>query len=276
MTTVAPSYTFTPDGSPAASKATDEHHNLLAAICDTQTRHLLHQLHLRGRHCLEVGAGAGSVAAWLATQVGPAGCVLATDLHPRPTVDHPRLKVIRHDIVAEPVPDGAWDLIHVRLLLQHLPERREILDRLVAALNSHGVLVVEDWDLTWSHGRVLSAPDTVATELFERFQDTLWHIFAEAGVDHAWASRVPQAMIEAGLQDVTAHIGCRSWAGGTAGTRLLAGDIGLLKDKLLDHGLSSEELDRVRELMADPTMVIRTPPMVSTIGYQPHSLRSRS
>ncbi len=271
MTTAAPSYTFTPDGSPAAN----EHHNLLAAICDTQTRQLLHQLGLRGRHCLEVGAGVGSVAGWLATQVGPGGCVLATDLHPRPTVDHPRLRVICHDIVAEPVPDGAWDLIHVRLVLQHLPERREVLDRLVAALNPHGVLVVEDWDLTWRHGRVLSAPDAVATDLFERYQDTLWRIFAEAGVDHAWASRAHSAMVGAGLEDISTHIYSRSWAGGTPGTKLLAGDIDLVTTKLLDHGLTTEELDRVRELMADPAMVIRTPPMVSTIGHQPHS-RPRS
>ncbi|HET9109188.1 MAG TPA: hypothetical protein VFN78_00040, partial [Ktedonobacterales bacterium] len=33
-----------------------------------------------GWRCLEVGAGAGSIAAWLCNRVGPEGSVLATDI----------------------------------------------------------------------------------------------------------------------------------------------------------------------------------------------------
>jgi ubiquinone/menaquinone biosynthesis C-methylase UbiE len=33
--------------------------------------------------CLEVGAGAGSIARWLARRVGPTGSVVATDLDTR-------------------------------------------------------------------------------------------------------------------------------------------------------------------------------------------------
>ena len=33
-----------------------------------------------GWRCLELGAGGGSIAVWLATQVGPAGRVVATDI----------------------------------------------------------------------------------------------------------------------------------------------------------------------------------------------------
>src|ERR1700740_2592078 len=38
---------------------------------------------LAGARCLEVGAGAGSVARWLAAQAGPSGQVIATDTNPR-------------------------------------------------------------------------------------------------------------------------------------------------------------------------------------------------
>jgi ubiquinone/menaquinone biosynthesis C-methylase UbiE len=37
----------------------------------------------QGWRCLEVGAGHGSVAGWLAAQVGPQGKVVATDINPR-------------------------------------------------------------------------------------------------------------------------------------------------------------------------------------------------
>ena len=36
-----------------------------------------------GWNCLEIGAGDGSVARWMAARVGPTGFVLATDIDPR-------------------------------------------------------------------------------------------------------------------------------------------------------------------------------------------------
>ena len=37
---------------------------------------------VRAAHCLEVGAGGGSIAHWLCQAVGPTGRVLATDIDP--------------------------------------------------------------------------------------------------------------------------------------------------------------------------------------------------
>ena len=36
-----------------------------------------------GARCLEVGAGSGSMALWMAARVGETGHVLATDINPR-------------------------------------------------------------------------------------------------------------------------------------------------------------------------------------------------
>lgn len=264
MTTTSSTYVFSNDDAVAPA-----HHEYLSAILNQHTVSRLVGLRLSGANCLEVGAGAGSIAVWLADQVGPDGRVLATDLHPMPIVDHPRLEVRRHDIVAEPVPDGAWDLIHARLLLQHLPERHEVLDKLASALAPGGALLIEDWDHTWRSGRVLNAPTLADAILFERFHDTLAKVFSSAGVDGGWASRVPAAMLAAGLVDVQAQIHARSWPGGSAFARLIAGDITQLDGELRAHGMTQEELERVRQLMDDPTMVIRTPPAVSTLGYRP-------
>ena len=47
-----------------------------------------------GWACWEIGAGGGSIARWLAEQVGPTGSVLATDIDPRfiPTSSWPSLR----------------------------------------------------------------------------------------------------------------------------------------------------------------------------------------
>ena len=101
-----------------------------------------------GWRCLELGAGGGSIASWLATQVGSAGRVVATDLDVSrfgtPLLD--RLEVRRLDLVTDALPVGPWDLIHERLVLQHVPARLEVLDRMVAALAPGGWIVLEDFD----------------------------------------------------------------------------------------------------------------------------------
>ncbi len=77
--------------------------------------------------CLEVGAGGGSAARWLVDRVGPTGRVLATDVNTHRLPADQGYQVLRHNVATEPVPDGPWDLIHTRMVLLHVPERREVL-----------------------------------------------------------------------------------------------------------------------------------------------------
>jgi ubiquinone/menaquinone biosynthesis C-methylase UbiE len=74
-----------------------------------------------GWHCLEVGGGGGSIAVWLAARVAPTGRVLVTDIDTRflETLNLPGIEVRRHDIATDPLPEGAFDLVHSRLMLQH-------------------------------------------------------------------------------------------------------------------------------------------------------------
>jgi len=56
----------------------------LSAVFDPGTiRHLETCGIGSGWHCLEVGGGGGSIAAWLSKRVGPTGRVLVTDIDPR-------------------------------------------------------------------------------------------------------------------------------------------------------------------------------------------------
>jgi SAM-dependent methyltransferase len=103
-----------------------------------------------GWRCLEVGAGTGSVASWLLERIGGEGQVVATDVETRwlEPMAGMNLEVRHHDLAADPIEAQGFDLIHARLLLEHLPERRAVLAKLVAALRSGGWLVVEDYDIS--------------------------------------------------------------------------------------------------------------------------------
>src|SRR4051812_38250562 len=79
----------------------------LEALWDPGTQSVIEALGIApGWRCLEVGAGAGSIAAWLAARVAPDGDVLATDLSTRHLdgLSAPNLEVRRHDILKDPLP----------------------------------------------------------------------------------------------------------------------------------------------------------------------------
>jgi SAM-dependent methyltransferase len=53
----------------------------------------------------------------------------------------------QHDIVAEPIGEASFDLVHTRLVIEHLPEPERLLEMLATATRSGGVLVVECTDM---------------------------------------------------------------------------------------------------------------------------------
>ncbi len=120
---------------------------LEACFDETTFRHLTAVGIGPGWRCWEVGAGSGSVAGWMADRVGSEGAVLATDLNVdwiRSNIS-PRVEIRLHDLTSDEIPRSAYDLIHARLVLGHLPQRDAIIPRLVSALASGGWLVLEEF-----------------------------------------------------------------------------------------------------------------------------------
>lgn len=218
-----------------------------------------------GWKCLEIGGGGGSLGDWLAERVGPDGEVTVTDLAPTPS-SRANVRVLRHDITRDPLPAGAFDLIHARLVLLHLPERLVVLERLVEALRPGGRLVLEEFDCTWTP--VLAAPDDNAVALFERLHSALMTLLEKAGAEPRWGRQVMGAMLRAGLEDVTATTYAESWQGGGEGIRLHRVNTeqvaGLLE-------VSAEERDRFLALLDDPSFVVNSYPLVSAQGRRKES-----
>lgn len=255
-------YSFDNDDAEAVDR-----HNYLSTVCDDFTFARLSTVgDLAGRRCLEVGAGGGSVARWLAER---AAHVLATDINPRHVPAGAGYDVLRHDLVTDPVPDAPWDLIHARLVLLHIPQRREILPRLAGALAPGGALVIEEWDTSFGK-LVLDAPDADAAELVNDYHRELsQNIMPKRGNRPGWATEVGAAMRAAGLVDVDTEIQARSWRGGTAGAMLIVANVGQLRGDFLAAGWTEERLDALCRVAADPRLVVRGHFAYSTIGYRP-------
>lgn len=243
----------------------------LSAILDQSTMEMLAPLvPLRGR-CLELGAGNGSVARWLGDAVGRHGRVVATDIRPEhmraDVTGHPRVEVRQHDVRTDALPSGPFDLVHARLLFAHLADRDALLPTLCEVLAPGGVLVIEEWGGA-GPGVVLASPWPETAELYRRYQQALIGMFAAAGNDPTWSTRVHQVMDAAGLIDVRTTVRARSWSGGTAGCQLPIEVSGQVRDRLLDHGLDAEDLDVLRAQLTDPRVVLLGNLTWSIVGHK--------
>lgn len=250
---------------------TREQHRLLAAAHDPLTLPRLAETGVAGGwRCLDVGTGGGTVAAWLTHQVGPSGSVLATDLSP--SADQPGVTVTQHDITCDPLPDNAFDLIVARLVLRHLPERTEVLARLVRALRPGGWLQVDETDTTYQP--CVLTPDRHTTALYDRFLAARDAVMERAGVDPGYGRRVTSAMRSAGLVDLDPVSGVEVWRPGSPGLALLAHTTVRLRDGLVAVGMTDRQLAEVRELFAHPGFRASSSVYYSVRGRRPGRRRS--
>ncbi|WP_344927972.1 class I SAM-dependent methyltransferase [Saccharopolyspora gregorii] len=200
-----------------------------------------------GWRCLDVGAGGGAVARWLAERVAPSGSVLATDLRPGPGSRPP---VVGHDVVVDPLPAEEFDLVVARLVLRHLPQRDAVLAKLVRALKPGGWLQVDEFDT--SYEPLLLAADEESALLYEKFLAAKEAAMRGAGVDPGWGRRVPLAMHRAGLVEIDPRPRVQLRHRDGADLLLLAQAAVDMRAELMAAGMTGAELDRVREVVLHP------------------------
>ena len=218
-----------------------------------------------GWKCLEAGAGGGSIARWLAGQ----GCtVLATDLDPSLCDPGPGVEVRRHDLTRDPLPEARFDLIHARLLLCHLPQREQVLKRLVAALRPGGWLAVEDFDNLLTPPALANSP---AEQLITAYSRALIAVFTNAGADPGWARHLPRLFSALGLTRIHTAGHLVFSPGGSPGAVLQRVNAEQTRDRLTATGLISDaEVTRLCQVLTDPAVSFLQPVMIYARGQVPH------
>ena len=193
-------YRFAAAGREAAE---DERLSLLESIFDPTSRRR-RSLVKPGWRCLEIGAGRGSMAVWLAQQVGEKGQVVATDLDVTylERLHLPNLDVRRHNILKDSIETlglGSFDMVSLRLVLFWLVDHQEeAIRRIVQCVRPGGWLVDEDGD--W--GTVV--PVNPFHPLYERYQQ-VWkrgEWWAARGYDPEFGRKLPALFERCGLRDI--------------------------------------------------------------------------
>jgi SAM-dependent methyltransferase len=241
----------------------------LSALFDPGTiRHLEDRGVRPGWHCLEVGGGGGSIASWLAARVGPAGHVLVTDIDPRflEPLDVPNVEVRRHNIVTDPLPEAAFDLIHARAVLIHLPERERVLARLVSALKPGGWLVDEELD----SASLLPDPTTYPGEVLLKTQFAMMRLMDDRGVERRFGRMLFGRLQSLGLVAVDAEARMSMWQRKSPGASLMRVNFEQLHGAMISDGyITEQEIARDIAQLEEAHFMTPSPIMWAAWGRRP-------
>jgi SAM-dependent methyltransferase len=168
-------------------------------------------------------------------------------------------------VAAEALPAGRYDLVHARLVLEHLPQRDAVLRSMAAALRPGGWLLVEDFD--WATAGLVDPP----SETHARVVEACKSLFCGAAYEPSYGRTLPRRLGALGLEAVETRaeaaqvradpeLGIPQWD-------LLVDQLapGLLAAGLLDVA----EIERFHALMRDGETVCFAPLMVSCWGRRP-------
>jgi SAM-dependent methyltransferase len=190
--------------------------------------------------CLEVGAGAGSIARWLAATVGETGKVVAIDLDTRfvANINQPNVEVLEADIRYLPVEDNSFDLVHARYVLIHIPDFQVALTKMVKLLKPDGWIVLEEPD--FSAARAI-AGEKLACQSMDRVNQAILQMFETRGMDYALGVKLPVILQELGLQQLSVENDVHLVNGGSGIATMMKMSTLQLAEKYIATGIATKE-----------------------------------
>jgi SAM-dependent methyltransferase len=227
----------------------------LEEMGDPRTRQRLESLGIRpGWRCLDVGAGSGSVARWMAEQVGPTGRVVAADINPRflSASGTACLEVREHDVLERDFEPSHYDVVHCRALLLHLSSPELAIRRMAAAVRPGGWLLMEEADFgAW--GAV--DPLYPGAAIFERATRAVWETLHRLEVmDVRFGRRLSTLVDQLGWKDADHDASLRVSHGGDSVGRFWAVTFSSMRTSPLVEAaaITGDDLHTTLRLLDDP------------------------
>jgi SAM-dependent methyltransferase len=223
-----------------------------------------------GWHCLEIGGGGGSIAAWLCQRVEATGRVVATDTNTRflATLDYPCLEVLTHDVVTEDLPTSAFDLVHTRAVLTHLPEAGAVLKKMAGAVKPGGWLLVEEMD--FSTEAIAPGIEAGLINLWTKGMRAVNMVQPQHGMDLAFGLRLYSLVRDLGFTSLASEGQTCMFQGGEPRSEAYRLTIEQLQDPCVATGeINPREFADFLALFSNPACVMRQFLLMSVWGRRP-------
>jgi SAM-dependent methyltransferase len=225
---------------------------LMSRLLDPMHRRHVESLHVGpGARTLEVGCGNGSISAWLARLVSPAGHAVAVDIDLSLAAEHPGLELRRHDILAGPVEPRDFDLVTARAVLHHLRDPGAAIANMLGSLRRGGsILLIEPDFLPVS----AAEPEDV-----REFWDA-WLAWARGrGIDYHVGRSLAPRLAALGLEEVAGSAETAVYNGGSPWAEYWTRTIVELREELIGSGeLDGRAIETFLARCADPSWWTQT------------------
>ena len=236
--------------------AEDERLGLLEEIFDPVSRRRRSVVQA-GWRCLEVGAGRGSMAVWLAERVGPNGRVVATDIDVTylERLNVRNLEVRQHDILEDslkPLEPGSFDAVCSRLMLFHLVGRQEqAIRRMLQCLKPGGLLIDEDAD--WGATAPVDPSHPLFAGYHRAWRDGRW--WESRGYDPMFGRKLPALFERSGLENITHEASSEVVRGGSPWARWYRESLEVIAEATGGQTAAQRrEHELITSVLADPSV----------------------
>lgn len=223
----------------------------------------------QGWKCLEVGAGYGSITSWLSERIGPNGKVVATDIRPElhRKVSN-TVEIRQHNILKDELEKDYYDLVHCRMVLQHLSEPEEALNRMAEAVKPGGWLLVEEID---NATLIRSDSNDPKADFYYRSVSNFQDMIKQNLYNYEFGRRVRMLLDKLGFDAVEGQGNIVLTRGGEPWAKALIATQEVFKKGMRDSKqMPEEELNKVSsqvfDLLADPTFYFNTSPLCCAWG----------
>jgi SAM-dependent methyltransferase len=195
--------------------------------------------------------------------------VVVTDLDTRflesSLRDLKNVEVLRHDVVNDPLPRDSFDLIHARLVFEHIPERDKAISGLVSALRKNGWLFLEDFDDRLAGEIAIGDKETIA--VLQTFLRALHEVFKRHGKQAEFGVRLPGILYELGLTEIGMETSSILWFGGKPGCIMMKANFEQMSKEIVDLGLISKNtFEEGLKIFDKPGWGFSSPRMISVWG----------
>jgi SAM-dependent methyltransferase len=233
-------------------EAEDDRLSLLEQIFDPLSRRR-RELVQPGWRCLEVGSGRGSMAVWLARQVGESGHVVATDIDLTylKRLDVPNLEVRQHNILDDSLDAlglSSFDLVCSRLMLFWLAGKQETaIQRMVECLRPGGWLLDEDGD--WGTIAPVDPSHPCSARYHRAYRVGEW--WTARGYDPTFGRKLSVLFGRCGLENIRHEVTAEVVSGGSPWARWWQQTLEAIRGwELADRGLTEAREEEYKALIA--------------------------
>jgi SAM-dependent methyltransferase len=251
-----------------AETQAEDRFRALSALYDATTFASFEQTGIKpGWRCWEVGAGGPSVALGMAQRCMPGGFVLATDIDiSRTKQANQPFKVLQHDAATEGPPSKDFDLVHARLVLQHIQQRERAFQNMFDSLKPGGWMIIEDFDSVLVPQACLDAQNEDEYRA-NKIRKGLIKLLEARGVDRSYGSKLLRLFRSAGLQNVSVEMGLS--VTNPAGRMLERANVAQTAPGLVKIGAASDaEINAHLLALVNEKIDVTFPAMFTAIGQK--------